>query len=355
MIYLIFFIASSLLVLCYEKRKKKIFLLLAVILLAFLAAFRAKSVGTDTATYIRIFEKTKLQNLQFLIQFSEETGLELGFLLLNRIFSVISCGEIVVFFVCALLTNSFMLFGMMNIHKTDAKCSLSVMYFLYCCFFYNITLNGMRQFVAVAICFYLFSDLEKISVNRVLFWGVFSLMFHYSGVIILFIYLLYILAEKKYFCGVSILIDVVLFLCVVLIPFIASAVIFSQNSLARYTAFEDKISIEILGDKWTLVIRTIFFVLFCFQNRNDKRTYRTFIEMIAIIDVAFAVGYSIFMYRLSCFFSIYECIYAVKGFRLFYSRKRWSNVILCIIAIGYWIIKVVIANLNETFPYSFIF
>ena len=356
MIYLLTFGASSIFVALYKKRDNVIWGMLAVLLLTLLAAYRGHNVGTDTSSYIRLMRLASNCNYVHYINYGIEHGLELGYMSMSFLASRFQHGERWLFFFCALITNTYMFRGIENVHRRNANMNVALMWMMYCLMFYNITLNNMRQFIGVAICFWVFSDVNKLSLRKLLIASLLAFLFHYSAVLILLPYCMFKVSRINKTRETDIGISLCLSLIVILIPYISRIMVTNISLLQRYRSFEKRMEIEWFGNMWTMFLRTVFIVIFFLSLKNEINENKKFLMYIAVVDLAFSIGFSMFMYRVECFFSVFECIYAVEGVQIFgvnKSSKRIAEVLICILCFIFWYVKVVVNNLNETFPYVF--
>ncbi len=78
-----------------ERNRNAVFLFLTVGLI-FVACFRAESVGKDTQYYVRLFRVISSLRWRDLIAYSRQSGYEIGYVIYNKLLSVISTnGQIV--------------------------------------------------------------------------------------------------------------------------------------------------------------------------------------------------------------------------------------------------------------------
>ncbi len=148
MTYLIYFglpLVCLLLAKKAEESEKKSYLMLAALLCSLVVGLRAENVGIDTPSY--------LSKIQQIIggAAANNTGLEVGFVFLCKVILAIWNNPYSVLIVCSFFTN-FLVFSRMWDLRNHA--SLPVMLICYYVQFFSVSMNVVRQMLAVAIIFY---------------------------------------------------------------------------------------------------------------------------------------------------------------------------------------------------------
>ena len=169
MVYIICFLISSLFFWLSEKQKKNtvFFASIAIFIPCFLAGIRADSVGTDVSVYLEpmILNAKSAQNFQSYLLSSWQQGwvvrgvndIEIGFSFL--VYSIIKLfnSRHVLQFVIQALTIIPIYIGLVKRKEKNLWIGMLV----YFCFFYNISLNIMRQAIAMAFVFCAFQYLME--------------------------------------------------------------------------------------------------------------------------------------------------------------------------------------------------
>lgn len=191
--YILIFVLSTFLVFFASTSKGKIpslvFAIGAVLSVSVIAALRNISVGDDVTMYITrqyeyYFSDAPMTVFKYLRTWRQMEPL---FNLLMYTTARLKLRVYTAMGVLALITNGFVYAG---IRKRNASFERSVIWFSYCFLFYNATLNLMRQYVAVAILFYLFSEPGKLRFRKVFSYTILAVGFHFSGIIGLLLWLL---------------------------------------------------------------------------------------------------------------------------------------------------------------------
>jgi len=149
------------------------------IFLLYLIAFSSTRdiVNSDMENYKQMYENYDLLSL---------SGIEPGFIFLSWIFNHLTSSPYLLFFTYSLLNILFVYFAIRNF---TPYVKTSFFLFLTTPMLYLLTLIGIRQSLAEAILFFATSLLFKRKFFLFLFFGVLSILFHYSALIVLIIIL----------------------------------------------------------------------------------------------------------------------------------------------------------------------
>lgn len=192
-----------------------------------LSSLRAKSVGTDTASYIDFFSFLQLDNMNSMLALRLEIGFRYLIILVKSIYDSPQ------FFI--VITSAIINFGMaLYIYKSSYNVFLSVM--IYYCFFFLNSMNIQRQYVAMAIgvgAIYCIKNKKKFKAGLCIVIG--SLI-HISAIVLLVPVILdYAVSNKK---TNKFLIT---FVCIVLLFYESIIYIVAQySSRMRYYVASDK-------------------------------------------------------------------------------------------------------------------
>ena len=382
-IYIITFIISDILFALGAKgHNKKTFWFFAILLPCLLAACRADTIGTDTSYYPHdLFNNAQnakslyeylTSDIYYSWQYTPIYQLEFGYtfliFLIQRIFNNI----VVIFFITELL---IILPIVAILNKLENKCpiwlGMLVFYFLY----YNVTLNTMRQWIAVSFLLlgsiYLFDKKPK-KYFLFLFIAVF---FHQSALIGIFIFLFYkiitmrvsirinsfIISSTRFNIISEILISIMLIFGLrnVLYQFAI------ELGFGRYAAYlNGQISFSI--NQLILQLPIIFLLILEWRNIFNKnensienRDYNLFMVGMAILNI-FILQLSTISdntWRISLYFGcfnilLFPVLYEVEKYR---HRKIMVIAVICIYLAIYWIYYFVYLGAHDTIPFVFRF
>lgn len=167
--------------------KKAVWLL--VVLLSLVAGLRAVTVGIDTKTYDKIFNLISLGEVQSIY------SIEKSFIYICAVLLKIWNNSNFLFFIFAFVSHGLILF---RIWKDREHISFRWSVFSYYILLFSFSLNGMRQFIAVAIVFYATAFVKEGRYVKFLVSVLLACLFHTSAVVGL-AYLFFEIAFARYF------------------------------------------------------------------------------------------------------------------------------------------------------------
>ncbi len=151
-----------------------------VALLTLVAGLRSFSVGIDTANYVEKYQLIAAGEGEYAY------GLEEGFKLFCRLLAAISESGTWLLLVMAFLTNALIVLRFWDLRRVSW---FPAMIFCYYGAFYFMSLNGMRQFCAVAIVFYATRFLYRKQLLPFLLGVLLACLLHKSAVLgLLFVF-----------------------------------------------------------------------------------------------------------------------------------------------------------------------
>ncbi|HCJ08071.1 MAG TPA: hypothetical protein DHV96_06840 [Lachnospiraceae bacterium] len=200
-IYLLFFLISFLF--CYlsermfSKKKKRLGFFLAVVsifVLCLLAALRSTKVGVDISVYLLPNFNRATSYSDFLSFYSVASSqMELMFSLL--VYEFAQLGNLsALFFTIQLL---ILLPIYIVLYRNCNNCSMTTAFIIYVFLFYNFSLSGMRQSIAMSLVFLAIDYLMKSNYKKFVFWGCVAVLFHKGALISLIVIALIIIFENK--------------------------------------------------------------------------------------------------------------------------------------------------------------
>lgn len=216
MIYLSMFAISSFFIYIFEKTEKtnkvysKIFLILGLSLPILLAALRDETVGIDISTYVKPLYNCALRSENFsaflsMIKMNIKTReVETGFCILVYISTIVFKSLNGVMLLCEIFIIIPLYLALINIKKymyqyhSDIYINyIWISMFCYYAFFYNNSLNQIRQAIACSftLLFFSLAILRKYKVAIVTLLIASSM--HFSAFVVIFIYVLFYLISKE--------------------------------------------------------------------------------------------------------------------------------------------------------------
>ena len=336
--YLVCFLFSTSLIALSEyflKRNRKAFVILvgcaAVLALSVMTGIRDYDVGTDIDFYIlpQYSRARYLASFQALWNANVENA-EILFLILEFIAANVFHSPHFAMFVLSLLTNGFVYMG---ITKQRENIDVAFAWITYCLIYFNVSLNLMRQSVCVAILFYLFSDLEKLSWKRVIFFSIFASLFHISGLIGFFFYAVYLMiCRRKRIGGMRKILFLLFLFLPVIIPIAIKTIISFGVLNQRYNIYAKNQGSVAIGNLIFRVLCLINYVLLCYHTKKDDKSQNYFLLYAGIMNTFFTINNSLIFIRLREYFEIFSLIYIPAGLRV-YSQKNGMRIFITLLMV----------------------
>lgn len=342
----------------YEHKKRIAFFcgIISVLILSFFAGIRGYQVGTDIRFYIlpQFYRaQTYITSFHNFWNANVEDA-ELLFLVLEFISVRLFQSPHFVMFALSFLTNGFVYMGIV---KQRGKMSIPFAWLCYCLIYFNISLNLMRQSVSIAIIFYLFSDLDRLNLKRVVFFSIFASLFHISGLIGFFFYTVYLLiCRRSKINGLKHIFFFLFLLLPVVVPFAISTIIRVGALNQRYYIYNESQGNVAIGNLIFRILCIINFVLLCYRSsREERKSQHYFLLYAGIINILFIINNSLIFIRLREYFEIFSMVYIPMGLRV-HSHKNdqraFVAILLVVMMIVYWYYQFVYLNHGQTYPYS---
>lgn len=385
-IYLFVFSISIVLIYMAEhsnKKDYKFLIFIALIIPCILSGLRSNSIGTDTSWYpLQIFNASQSSNnlinfFDMVIFDSPQLGLlykvssfEFGFDILVYIIQHITNNFQVLLFIIQLLINCLIYCGIKKYKfiRENKMIWLSMLMFYF--LFYNLSLNMIRQMIAIAFIFYGISSLindNKKKILKCIISVILAFLFHKSGlfgIIIIAGYYFYKFLSKRTgkfsknnFATNFTLLSILLFCFLILmIPGVFKniiSLILPKSSYAYY-----------IGNQYSISRSIIFsipaIILFIFNYKNYKEnilygflTFNYILSMICFQLTSDSMQYN--ATRIGYYFQIYSLV-SIPLLKDLSSKKIYKQLItffIIIYCLVYWYWKYIYRNYGDTYPYLF--
>lgn len=330
--------------------KKLVYLIIAI--LTMVAGLRKYTVGFDSFEYYQKFQLIAIKN------FDAAYGLEKSFkyvcYFLQRIFNNYNF----LFSVFAFITSYLIVVRLWDLRKISSFfCSVTCYYMA----FFAMSLNGMRQFVAISIIFFATKFLVE---SRFLLYLVsvgIAMIFHKTGIegLLLFGLMTFNWNGVSYKKRVLYLFEMIL---------IVAAVIYIIDDFSVYQKYMSEAYIDIgvmLFGKLLFFIATSLFV-FLMRGNNDifaERKDLTYIEKrnTFIICVSYFIGiiFSMSSYvlpilnRIGWYFFIFEGAYMGMLFKTKNPANKLIYIYCIVFFVGWGFFTSITNNAQGTVPYTF--
>ena len=314
----------------------------AALPIIFIAGVRY-NVGTD---YIN----TYYTGFYRLLEGSEWDNFEFGYRILNKMIQLFSNNVFILFFITAVIFVGFTYAG---IYSLSLDIPLSIALFFISRYFF-IGLNGVRQFIAMAILLYSIRYIFERKLGIYLIFSFLSFSFHYSALIFIPVYLVsYIdISPKKYIVLCSLGILILLF---------GKDIINGILSLTKYGQLLNRYSYA--GVKFTLftIVLNLFIIFVFFIKYMDLREnimYRTYLNIQVLATLStFALRTIPSMERIYWYFSfplIVSFPYIIKQYNNMKLRKAITCTLFFLLGV-YFIYDIIILRDHEVLPYDWFF
>ncbi len=326
-----------------------------------LATFRGMDVGTDTQTYLKIYNINKSYNiLEYLnIYGTYRHDVEIGYQQILHVSYTLEGGYNLVKCLSEFLIIYFFWRGALYYHKKYGIDTGLCMFFFYLLeFTYGI--NGVRYGIALSLFFWGFQFVIEKKLFKYLFCCLFMMLFHQSLLIAVPFYLLTLAGSgflKKYrkllaIIAVVIIIPLVRPIVELLLPAIS---MFSSKFGSMYASSID--TSASYGFGMFIVVVPFLLPLIKWSDFTDSDSGWTYIMFacITFIPLRLIGYYSQWLIRLSRLPEILFCVLFCGLLRVVKRNRVFWYSYTFILLLGYYFISVLIEGSGEVYPYVFDF
>lgn len=368
LIYLVCFFLSFVVLLIsqkFSKNKKLSFIIqvMSLVVLSILAGVRDISIGTDVETYVNpVFRICCKYRCSLLGMYGY--NIEKGYIVLNYLVSLFTNKLYILMFVIQFFILFFSLLAIRKLYKENYP----FVYLLFILLFYNMSLNIIRQFMAIGLCLYALSFLFE-NKNKSFFFLIFiASLFHSSSVLFIIVFILYKLLQKnpknlRLIIMLPIILLVIYFSINLFFPNILNYIISHISILSKYKFYlTHYVHNSLKFYTIAIIIDVVFIMLYILFNKvydrksNLSRFYFTLL-LIDIICLFVATKYDI-TYRFGLYFRIPALLFFIYNIGFIFINKERKNynffikLISTIIVLLYWFGVYVFGNSGETIPYK---
>ncbi len=376
-IYLLTFAVSCIFIANGEKAKKnrKIIVAFGLLLPCLLAGLRARTVGTDVQVYVVPMYEAAMKSsgirdfytslIPYGYSFRSIYEYEYGFTFVLFVVTKLTRKLQAVLLVIQALTVFPLYSGLKAFKKYNESFSTWLGMMTYYLFFYNTTLNVMRQWIAIAVLVfatkYLFSNQHK----KYYAFVVVASLFHTSallGVLVgLIYYYLYNYKKTRWSVNLngkkvhnrSLRTFLIVFLAVMaLFTITAWRSVLEILGLGRYGTYIGEGLIFSINQ---IILRAPLFIVYLFRKRTLRsNAYYSLFIVLFFIDVVLSqlVYSSTYAYRIAMYFAGYNVfLYPITFCE---KNKRAGVLMLGAFLLVYWMYMVVYTG-SDSIPYVFYF
>lgn len=335
---------------------KHLFLIGLILLPCIIAALRY-NVGTDYSSYVNMYNNIKgFNSIDFFGRYIFTYIVEPLFYYLCRFTYFIFDDPSVLFFLSELIISIFIYLG---IKKFKIQKDIVIAYFIFLFFFFPISLNIIRQSIAMAILFFAFSCFYNKQYKLTAIFITIAGLFHFSSFIFYVIFIFKDFKNKK----INKYRDLIYPVLVILTPI--STVVFLKllqgiNLVSFYISrYEIDISNSGIGFLIPIIPVVIPLLIIIYKkNLNNDRNFLHILQIYLLnIPLAYLGYFAGYALRLSYYPKLLEIFIIPFVLSKISNQKTkiYCTIYFCAYYLGYFIIYYMILNQNGIFPFNFIF
>lgn len=362
--YIITFGISLVFIYMSEKIKycKQLFIILGLLVPSILAGVRDYSVGTDVLLYGNSwFERAvQIDSLSNYLSKANEYGVGLGYAFINFIISRFTNNAHVFYFLYELLQLTILYYVL---KRYQDKISITFAFAIYYFCYFNISLNLLRQIMAVLLVLYSYRYVEDKKIIKFIVTIFIATLVHNSAIVGIVLFPIKVAVDNKQWKKIfKILVIGSCLLAVFLYEQIFNLLSsYGINGVERYAHYMT--DTEVGGRFVRLFYWGILLIIILLKRKKCELYYKEF-EFLQLLMLISTVG-SLFMFigstwiiRIVYYFDIFQIIYMpilAHNMEIVYGpgRKKVGYFILMLLVIVNWLITFVIRNGGATYPFVF--
>lgn len=340
----------------YDIRVKE---LLVISLFSLITASRAMNVGSDTINYF--YSAHNINSYSSISEIISGYYVETGYGILEFI-CMKWFGDVHYIF---LVESLILLLGLFSfIHCFEGKISIPMAFLVFFAFYYNVSLNISRQYIAVGIGLYATKYLLNGNKAKYLILCVLACCFHSTGILLVMSFIIYQYlflgnAKKSFYRRLFILVMFIILCCILIRPLsvLLSSVGIIPSKYVDFLHQSDTSSSAVM----TLISNTPILILLCIFRRKIIE----YDEKNRIAITLFLLGFLVSMLnsffgnvgRIAVFWTSWqiilypECCEIMSNQQKKLGAKLMVKAIFVLFFIAYWYYCIMIRNFGNTNPY----
>jgi len=348
--YLFSFSCAALLMYYGTKRNHKLIVGISLLIPIIIGGLRY-NVGTDYPTYVAVYDQlSQLSLAQYLSLPSLD--IEIGFYFLIKLSNLIMGNYIPLLLFSSFLTVFFFYLGLKRYNTKHT----ALVYFLFLTVVFPFSLNGIRQGIAISLCFLAFSFIIEHKPKKYILWIVVASLFHKSALFLLPFYFINKLIKNgshNFVLMKSLLLASIIYF---LLPY-TYELLQTTSFFSRYSAYQ---SITADGNNNIFYLKVvILIVILLFYKRiisHDKKNIY-FLIFIVLDVVLSTLGFgSPFVKRIALYFSLFSPLLLASIPDIFSDKFGKFICYSTLVAYGllYFYLAFYLMGQSDIFPYQFI-
>lgn len=332
----------------------------AILLPSLLAGCRDYSIGTDVLIYGNTWFNNAVRTPNFFVYTKWATSSSIGFLYatFNYIISLFTSNPHYFYFWYS-FTESTIVF--LALKKNQDIVNVTWGFAIYLFMFFNLTLNVLRQSMALVILLYGFIYIRKHKPIKFAIVTMIAFLFHNTALIGIVMYLIYIFVNKKPKFLYQVLATIATLVFVVFFEKFQNILLGNGIISQRYNFYMNNSSLASGGFYTHIVLMclpTLMLYLLSKTNNVDESVFNGLKMFVIISTILSLLNLKMAaLSRITQYFDIYF-IYALAfiinhGVQLKVKAISFNKVFLLAYLLTYWIIIYGVINSGETVPYVF--
>lgn len=338
-----------------------LFVLIGLLIPSILAGLRDFSIGTDIKVYGNTwFYMASWVDFGKYIKWAATSNIGVLYALLNFIVAIFTDDPHIFYFVLMLVDVSIVYLSLLQFKdKVSVPFAMLVYYIL----FYNVSLNILRQSLAISLMFAAYACIAKNQTKHFLIMWFLACLAHSSSILMVVLFPLKWYSERTNKHFKSLLLFSVASVVMILYSRILSLMIHIGVLSERYQIY------TLASAGGGRVSRAFLFIcivaLILAGYPALQKSWKSSIFFINAALIAAALTLVLFfgnnqVIRIAYYFDLsllflFPMLNNVIKFELFNKKTKGVSLVLLVLLIGYWVFTVMIQRNGETYPYQFYF
>ena len=335
-----------------NKSVKALRIILAILVLSFLACCRDITVGSDTRGYAyNTYIKAKNSNIAQWTRYVNKSYIEPGYLYMVYFSAKIFGSFSGVLFVTALIINGGVIIGLYRVRQ---HISFDIGVLVYCFLFFQYTLNGMRQWLAIAVIIF---GIKYLYEKNALKFGItiaVAVLFHMTAIVAVTLYILMLIVpnEGKILRRVMIVFAMIVFI----LSYQSVMDLLINNGFidSRFEYYVEGNTVSFAFTETIIRIPTILLCIVYYKNMKIEGNHHEYWFLILIVDLILSQLYSVMVFasRLAMYFTIARIFELSIACKLKVRESKIIRLMVILYIVALWYVDYIYLNHGLTYPYT---